>query len=656
MHGLMVRQSCLVIALLCCAILFSECAAAQTAVTATPAPVAPSSSPGTGAIPGPANSAAQQKPPAPSPPAGAALVSLENQCLHPDTSDVATSGRSKLLVTLADGRIWQPRDGKIRFIVTARDGASPSSIGKLALRVCFGWSPKYCGSEKQCPTNKGQNRAAVETAETYYLSSNLVPIERDATAVTYETALPAGLWRSQNPKPPDFLHVLGDMYHRIMDEPSYVYDGMGLVPSVDMRVVGRSIDATALANDDNALDTTLSVGLSFRLVAFMIALLAVAAVWLFLYLCASSRNVPGGVLLRIIANKNGYASLSQLQMVLWTLVIGAGAIYVMSLSGALIAIPPQALALLGVSGFSGLLAAIKYANDEKNPPKPAAAPAKPAAETAAPSAPGPVRELEVLSAGATDLFLVWLAPPGGLPTDSYRISWKEHSAAEFSSATPKDTYFHISGLKPSTSYTVKVVALTDKGAAGSETIIEDVTPALNSSTKSAPVVKKVTIELPNNDNTVLLKWEAENNPSTYVVQYRRAGVSGWNTWPNMIDASTLDPILGTKYEMSGLETSTPYEFCIFGVRDGIQGNPSSAVAIKTGKHAPRWSDLVVWDGTGEIDITRVQMLVFTAIAAVFVAIKIADESVIPQISDSVVVLMGLTNTVYLGGKFTGARK
>jgi hypothetical protein len=64
---------------------------------------------------------------------------------------------------------------------------------------------------------------------------------------------------------------------------------------------------------------------------------------------------------------------------------------------------------------------------------------------------------------------------------------------------------------------------------------------------------------------------------------------------------------------------------------------------------------VVWDGTSEIDITRVQMLVFTVLAAAFVVIKMVDENAIPVIPDGIVLLMGLTNSVYVGGKFVPSR-
>jgi hypothetical protein len=50
------------------------------------------------------------------------------------------------------------------------------------------------------------------------------------------------------------------------------------------------------------------------------------------------------------------------------------------------------------------------------------------------------------------------------------------------------------------------------------------------------------------------------------------------------------------------------------------------------------------------------MLVFTVLAAIFVVVKIGDDGAIPNIPDSIILLMGLSNGVYVGGKFIGATR
>jgi hypothetical protein len=54
---------------------------------------------------------------------------------------------------------------------------------------------------------------------------------------------------------------------------------------------------------------------------------------------------------------------------------------------------------------------------------------------------------------------------------------------------------------------------------------------------------------------------------------------------------------------------------------------------------------------GEIDVTRVQMLFFTLISASFVGIKLFNSYMIPDIPDGFMLLMGISNGVYLSAKF-----
>lgn len=74
---------------------------------------------------------------------------------------------------------------------------------------------------------------------------------------------------------------------------------------------------------------------------------------------------------------------------------------------------------------------------------------------------------------------------------------------------------------------------------------------------------------------------------------------------------------------------------------------------------PKWSDLLVNQTVTdqgavvqEIDVTRVQMLLFTLVTAVFVLITVATTYVIPEIPSGFVTLMGISNGVYLGSKIT----
>ncbi len=53
----------------------------------------------------------------------------------------------------------------------------------------------------------------------------------------------------------------------------------------------------------------------------------------------------------------------------------------------------------------------------------------------------------------------------------------------------------------------------------------------------------------------------------------------------------------------------------------------------------------------ELDVTRVQMLYFTLITAVFVLMTVLSSYAIPVIPEGFLVLMGISNSLYVGSKF-----
>ena len=50
------------------------------------------------------------------------------------------------------------------------------------------------------------------------------------------------------------------------------------------------------------------------------------------------------------------------------------------------------------------------------------------------------------------------------------------------------------------------------------------------------------------------------------------------------------------------------------------------------------------------------MLVFTVVAALFVGVKIVAENEIPAVSEGLMLLMGISNGVYLSSKFATGRR
>ncbi len=79
---------------------------------------------------------------------------------------------------------------------------------------------------------------------------------------------------------------------------------------------------------------------------------------------------------------------------------------------------------------------------------------------------------------------------------------------------------------------------------------------------------------------------------------------------------------------------------------------AEAVKARRVRH-PLLSDLVMEEVYGrEIDVTRVQMLCFTLVTALFVGLSVVANFVIPEIPSGYLILMGISNGVYVGSKYS----
>jgi hypothetical protein len=170
-----------------------------------------------------------------------------------------------------------------------------------------------------------------------------------------------------------------------------------------------------------------------------------------------------------------------------------------------------------------------------------------------------------------------------------------------------------------------------------------------------PALRGLKVEIAGDATTPILTWEPQNRAGAYLVQYRQSGQAVWVTGSDPV-AGFAPPSYRASYPKADLDYATTYEFRSAGVVDGRLGPWTNISTVTTGGHIPTWSDLVASDGGGEIDITKVQMLVFTVLAALFVTLKIGDDSAIPTIPDGMIILMGLSNGVYVGGKFVFAQR
>lgn len=256
----------------------------------------------------------------------------------PARPPMAEGAPSAILVTLDPDTLWRPRGSEVRF--TIRNPGGTVEVTKV--RVCFGWSSA---------------NAAFRESQPLIGSSQVRSISNDTGAVEYGAMVP-----SLRPVP------ASDWWpRRIVSGTPYIFTGVFTVPVADMVV-----EVTTVAGP---IVVTTQVGVTSVIVAWVVVALVVALVWLIMDRITRYRRVAGhNLLLRIISTRDGYASLSQLQIVLWTLVVGLSAIYVMTLSGNLISISDGTLVLLGIASVTALAARIPVTGQPATPANPAVEP------------------------------------------------------------------------------------------------------------------------------------------------------------------------------------------------------------------------------------------------------------------------------------------
>ena len=196
---------------------------------------------------------------------------------------------------------WQPPGGEITFTVRSFVQIPPDAL----VLVCFRWK------------RIGERQDQFITARPTHLD-----LTDGGRLLKVTVVVPPNL-----PNPPPRFCGDGE------------YAGLYLVPLADVRilVLGKNPDGSPLV----AADVSHVIGISSPFWAVLLAALDRARR---IRGAEHHRPPPAEALrlgdldpfIRIITTPDGYASLSQLQMVLWTFVVAASAVYVMVLSGELI--------------------------------------------------------------------------------------------------------------------------------------------------------------------------------------------------------------------------------------------------------------------------------------------------------------------------------
>ncbi len=565
---------------------------------ATTQPVTPTTPPST------ANPAAPPPhPTAPNaaPPASPAQTTHIPDCLQPRPTDALPDGNLKLKVTPDPATRWQPQGGMVRFTVEGT-GLTASNMQIVG---CFRWDNGKADQPWTSPVP-------------------LHVLNTEPDKLTLGAVVPPALLKD---RPWWWCDRLGPCENASRA----AYDGWGLVPVSNLRILAHGTGTSW-----KTLDVSVPVGITLRYLAVLIAVGAIVLAWVVvLRLAKSHHGIQGTGLLRMISNPSGYASLSQLQITIWTFVIAGGAIYVMALSGNLIDIPTQALTLLGISGVAVLGASLPGAS----------------ASTTAPTAPGGTTTPGMVgtpdlvgTANATGVVLTWRPPTAGLPTEGYIVEQSTNAGVAWAQINgTTDPMLAVNNLTAGTAYQFRVTAVDAQGTRGTAS------PPIAVTTLAAAVQPPDPPTAPtigaSSETSITVNWAAPAAaPAGYWLQYRPATSAAW--------ISVTGPVSATQRTINGLRPDTEYEFRVATIANGAV-SPWLMVPEpgRTIVHVPRWADLIIWDGLNEIDVTRVQMLLFTLIAGGFVLLSIGNESMIPPIPTGILALMGISNGVYLTAKF-----
>jgi hypothetical protein len=207
---------------------------------------------------------------------------------------------------------WNPRGGEVTF--TFHDALGRIPANAIAI-VCFRWAHSTL--------------AAARKAGGEYLQS---PLVRNVPSDQ------SGLRK--------LLVTVPDLPGR---ETGTLSTALGGVPLAQVRIIMVDPTAKTIVADEIA-----QIGITDAGVGAGITIFAVSLAFLLLAFVGPVKKVTKNLFLRVLAADDGHASISQFQLLLWTFVIGASAIYVMSLSGELIDISSQVLILLGITGAANL--------------------------------------------------------------------------------------------------------------------------------------------------------------------------------------------------------------------------------------------------------------------------------------------------------------
>ncbi len=500
-----------------------------------------------------------------------------------------TAPRAALAVEL-DKMKWQAGGGLARFNVSGIEKPSETAVS-----VCFSW--RYDG----------------ETKPTAAPSDICVPATRAARGDGEDSA---------STTIPFVVRVPLDWIHGISAQ--NVSTVIPFVPSAWMRVRVASAQQPEKVDETPLILGVTAAGISLCLTALFLIIATMV-----LSRFAAGIRAPGhNILLRVISQRSGWASLGKFQIILWTAVVGAGAFYVITLNGSLIDISSGTLILLGISGGAAVASQVKTKQELQ--PKPQ-------------SAISPINVAAVIPELRDDgVLLSWNGPTLSASDGAYVVQYKHEDDNEYTTETTTLSSPRV--LLPdleSGTYRIRVCVAN---TAGPGTFSPEVTIVVPPHRPRAP--HEVTGPSLVGTSADAVELELPEEGSRYVLQFRpRDSDRGWQAVPAPGGTSL-------RRRVGGLEAASEYEFRVV---DPHSNGKSRPLRLRTSGRLPRWSDLVnQTTQSPEIDVTRLQMLIFTVVSALFVLLNIWKTGTIPAIDSSYLLLMGISNGVYVTAKFAGS--
>jgi len=198
------------------------------------------------------------------------------------------------------------------------------------------------------------------------------------------------------------------------------------------------------------------------------------------------------------------------------------------------------------------------------------------AATTTVSLPGQVLGLVNTGLTSSTIALSWAASSSSDAVSSYVVQYRLSGTTLWigSTSVVGSTSYQIAALQAGSSYDITVTAQNAAGA-GTASSIMTVATSGSSQPTAPPQVTGLT-PTPTSISAIQLVWSSQSGSSaatSFTIQYRVTGVSGWT--------SSVSGTTGNGTTITGLQTSTSYDFEVIGVNAVGSGTPSSVVTAAT---------------------------------------------------------------------------